>query len=148
MRWVTVTAGIGVLGQASPMVQEMFPGVITASAAAGFVGLLSLANMGGRFFWSSLSDYIGRRATYTIFFLLGAALYASVPATGRAGSVALFVVGYVVIMSMYGGGFATIPAYLRDMFGGGQVGGVYGRLPTPRAPAGALRPVLLDSNPE
>src|SRR5258708_2684495 len=144
MRWVTVTAGIGVLGQASPMVQEMFPGVITASAAAGFVGLLSLANMGGRFFWSSLSDYIGRRATYTIFFLLGAALYASVPATGRAGSVALFVVGYVVIMSMYGGGFATIPAYLRDMVGVVQVGAIHGRLLTAWSTAGVLGPVLVN----
>src|SRR5439155_18886901 len=88
---LNVTAGIGVLGQASPMIQEMFPGAITASAAAGFVGLLSLANMGGRFFWSSLSDYIGRKATYATFFLLGAILYALVPSTGRAGSVALFV---------------------------------------------------------
>ncbi len=144
MLCVNVTAGIGVLGQASPMVQEMFPGVITASAAAGFVGLLSLANMGGRFFWSSLSDYIGRRATYTIFFLLGAALYASVPATGRAGSVALFVVGYVVIMSMYGGGFATIPAYLRDMFGVVQVGAIHGRLLTAWSTAGVLGPVLVN----
>src|ERR1051326_3716416 len=119
---LNVTAGIGVLGQASPMVQEMVPGTITAGAAAGFVGLLSLANMGGRFFWSSLSDYIGRRATYATFFLLGAVLYSSVPSAGHMGSVALFVVGYVVILSMYGGGFATIPAYLRDMYGTMQVG--------------------------
>ena len=139
-----VTAGIGVLGQASPMVQEMFPGVITAGAAAGFVGLLSLANMGGRFFWSSLSDYIGRKATYTVFFLLGAVLYASVPATGRAGSVALFVIGYVIIMSMYGGGFATIPAYLRDMFGVVQVGAIHGRLLTAWSTAGVLGPVLVN----
>src|SRR5690349_2424702 len=112
---MNVTAGIGVLGQASPMIQEMFPGVITAAAAAGFVGLLSLANMAGRFFWSSLSDYIGRKGVYATFFLLGAALYAVVPSTGRAGNVVLFVTGYCIIMSMYGGGFATIPAYLRDM---------------------------------
>jgi MFS family permease len=144
MLCVNVTAGIGVLGQASPMVQEMFPGVITASAAAGFVGLLSLANMGGRFFWSSLSDYIGRKATYAIFFLLGAVLYASVPATGRAGSVALFVLGYAVILSMYGGGFATIPAYLRDMFGVVQVGAIHGRLLTAWSTAGVLGPVLVN----
>src|SRR5262249_35418388 len=99
MLCVNVTAGIGVLGQASPMIQEMFPGVITATAAAGFVGLLSLANMIGRFFWSSLSDYIGRRATYATFFLLGAILYSLVPSSGHAGSVVLFVIGYVVIMS-------------------------------------------------
>jgi MFS family permease len=141
---LNVTAGIGVLGQASPMVQEMFPGVITAGAAAGFVGLLSLANMGGRFFWSSLSDYIGRRPTYMIFFALGALLYASVPATGRAGSVALFVIGYVVIMSMYGGGFATIPAYLRDEFGVIQVGAIHGRLLTAWSTAGVLGPVLVN----
>ena len=141
---LNVTAGIGVLGQASPMVQEMFPGVISASAAAGFVGLLSLANMGGRFFWSSLSDYIGRRATYATFFLLGAALYASVPSAGRAGSVALFVIGYVVIMSMYGGGFATIPAYLRDMFGVVQVGAIHGRLLTAWSVAGVLGPSLVN----
>jgi MFS family permease len=139
-----VTAGIGVLGQASPMIQEMFPGVISASAAAGFVGLLSLANMLGRFFWSSLSDYIGRKATYATFFLLGAVLYASVPATGRAGSVALFVLGYVVIMSMYGGGFATIPAYLRDLFGVVQVGAIHGRLLTAWSTAGVLGPALVN----
>ena len=144
MLCVNVTAGIGVLGQASPMIQEMFPGAITASAAAGFVGLLSLANMGGRFFWSSLSDYIGRKATYATFFLLGAILYALVPSTGRAGSVALFVTGYVIIMSMYGGGFATIPAYLRDMFGTIQVGAIHGRLLTAWSTAGVLGPVLVN----
>jgi MFS family permease len=144
MLCVNVTAGIGVLGQASPMIQEMFPGVITATAAAGFVGLLSLANMVGRFFWSSLSDYIGRKATYATFFLLGAALYALVPSTGHAGSVALFVIGYVVIMSMYGGGFATIPAYLRDMFGTIQVGAIHGRLLTAWSTAGVLGPVLVN----
>ena len=141
---LNVTAGIGVLGQASPMIQEMFPGVISASAAAGFVGLLSLANMGGRFIWSSLSDRIGRRAVYAIFFLLGAALYSLVPATGRAGNVVAFVAGYVVIMSMYGGGFATIPAYLRDMFGTVQVGAIHGRLLTAWSTAGVLGPVLVN----
>ena len=144
MLCLNVTAGIGVLGQASPMIQEMFPGVITASAAAGFVGLLSLANMAGRFFWSSLSDYIGRRATYATFFLLGATLYGLVPATGRARSVVLFVLGYVVIMSMYGGGFATIPAYLRDLFGTLQVGAIHGRLLTAWSTAGVLGPVLVN----
>jgi MFS family permease len=133
-----------VLGQASPMIQEMFPGAITVSAAAGFVGLLSLANMGGRFFWSSLSDLIGRKPTYATFFLLGAVLYATVPTAGRIGSVALFVIGYVIIMSMYGGGFATIPAYLRDMFGTIQVGAIHGRLLTAWSTAGVLGPVLVN----
>jgi MFS family permease len=141
---LNVTAGIGVLGQASPMIQEMFPGAITASAAAGFVGLLSLANMGGRFFWSSTSDYIGRKAVYATFFLLGAALYAIVPATGKAGSVTLFVLGYVLIISMYGGGFATIPAYLRDLFGTIQVGAIHGRLLTAWSLAGIVGPALVN----
>jgi MFS family permease len=144
MLCLNVTAGIGVLGQASAMIQEMFPGSITVSAAAGFVGLLSLANMAGRFFWSSISDYIGRKAVYATFFLLGAGLYAVVPSTGRAGSIVLFVVGYAVIMSMYGGGFATIPAYLRDMFGTVQVGAIHGRLLTAWSTAGILGPVLVN----
>ena len=141
---MNVTAGIGVLSQASPMIQEMFPGVIGAGAAAGFVGLLSLANMSGRFAWSSLSDHLGRQRTYMVYFALGAVLYASIPSTGRAGSVALFVVFYVVIMSMYGGGFATIPAYLRDLFGVMHVGAIHGRLLTAWSTAGVLGPVLVN----
>ena len=141
---MNVTAGIGVLGQASPMIQEMFPGSISVSAAAGFVGLLSLANMAGRFFWSSLSDYIGRKGVYATFFALGALLYAAVPSTGRVGKVGLFVAGYVVILSMYGGGFATIPAYLRDLFGTSQVGAIHGRLLTAWSTAGVLGPVLVN----
>lgn len=141
---MNVTAGIGVLGQASPMIQEMFPGRVTATAAAGFVGLLSLFNMGGRFIWSSISDYIGRRPTYMIFFLLGIALYASIPTIGQMGSVSLFVAGFAVIMSMYGGGFATIPAYLRDVFGTMHVGAIHGRLLTAWSTAGVLGPVLVN----
>ncbi|MEP6618302.1 MAG: OFA family MFS transporter [bacterium] len=144
MLCVNVTAGIGVLGQASAMIQEMFPGRISVGAAAGFVGLLSLANMGGRFAWSSLSDYIGRRVTYALFFSLGAGLYAVIPSVGRLGSVPLFVLGYVIILSMYGGGFATIPAYLRDMFGTMQVGAIHGRLLTAWSTAGVLGPVLVN----
>jgi hypothetical protein len=141
---LNVTAGIGVLGQASAMSQEMFPARITAAAAAGFVGLLSLANMAGRFGWSSLSDVIGRKATYCVFFILGAVLYAAVPSAGRMGSIALFVLCYVVIISMYGGGFATVPAYLRDLFGTMQVGAIHGRLLTAWSAAGILGPVLLN----
>ncbi len=141
---LNVTAGIGVLGQASPMIQEMFPGTISASAAAGFVGLLSLANMVGRFGWSSLSDHIGRKRTYMVYFALGAVLYASVPSTGRAGQVVLFVAFYAVIMSMYGGGFATIPAYLRDEFGTMHVGAIHGRLLTAWSLAGVAGPVLVN----
>ena len=141
---LNVTAGIGVLGQASPMIQEMFPGVIGASAAAGFVGLLSLANMSGRFLWSSLSDFIGRQRTYMVYFALGALLYALIPTTGRIGSVVLFVGFYCVIMTMYGGGFATIPAYLRDLFGVMHVGAIHGRLLTAWSLAGVAGPVLVN----
>src|SRR5271155_162023 len=115
--WLNVTAGIGVLGQASAMSQEMFPGRVSVTAAAGFVGLLSLFNMAGRFFWASTSDYIGRKNTYFCFFVIGAVLYALAPSAGSIGSVTMFVLCFAVIFSMYGGGFATVPAYLRDMFG-------------------------------
>jgi MFS family permease len=141
---MNVTAGIGVLGQASPMIQEIFPGRVTAPAAAGFVGLLSLFNMGGRFIWATASDYLGRRNTYMVFFALGIFLYASVPSLGHVGSVALFVAAFAVILSMYGGGFATIPAYLRDMFGTMNVGAIHGRLLTAWAVAGVLGPVLVN----
>ncbi|MGR8979825.1 MAG: L-lactate MFS transporter [Gammaproteobacteria bacterium] len=141
---LNVTAGIGVLGQASVMIQEMFKGSVTPAAAAGFVGLLSLFNMGGRFIWSSASDYLGRKNTYFIFFLLGAALYAAVPAMGSMGNKSLFVLLYAVIMSMYGGGFSTIPAYLADIFGTRYVGGIHGRLLTAWSTAGVLGPVLVN----
>ena len=141
---MNVTAGIGVLGQASAMIQEMFPGRVTAIAAAGFVGLLSIFNMAGRFVWSSTSDYIGRRSTYMIFFALGIVLYAAVPTIGHLGSVALFVAAYAIILSMYGGGFATIPAYLKDVFGTMHVGAIHGRLLTAWSVAGVLGPVLVN----
>ncbi|TFF21738.1 MFS transporter [Jiella endophytica] len=142
--FLNVTAGIGVLGQASLMSQEMFPGLITAAAASGFVGLLSLFNMGGRFFWATTSDYIGRKNTYMIFFLLGIILYALVPTTGQMGSIVLFVLFYGIILSMYGGGFATIPAYLKDVFGNQYVGAIHGRLLTAWSAAGIVGPVLVN----
>ena len=148
MLWImlcaNVTAGIGVLGQASAMIQETFPGRIGVEAAAGFVGILSLANLSGRFFWSSLSDRIGRRATYLLFFALGALLYASVPFAGHRGSVVMFVVAIVLVLTMYGGGFATIPAYLRDVFGTAEVGAIHGRLLTAWSVAGIVGPVLVN----
>ena len=128
MLCLNVTAGIGVLGQASAMSQEMFPGKVTVVAAAGFVGLLSLFNMLGRFFWASTSDYIGRKNTYFVFMVLGFVLYCAVPHTGSIGSVAAFVLCFLVIISMYGGGFATVPAYLKDMFGTRYVGAIHGLL--------------------
>jgi MFS family permease len=144
MLCVNVTAGIGVIEQASPMIQEMFPGIITAAAAAGFVGLLSLANMSGRFLWSSFSDVIGRRMTYTTFFALGAILYWLIPSTGHSGKPWLFVLACVVVLTMYGGGFATIPAYLRDLFGTMHVGAIHGRILTAWSLAGVLGPGIVN----
>src|SRR6476661_2232533 len=126
------------------MIQEMFKGRITPSAAAGFVGLLSIFNMAGRFGWASLSYRIGRKPTYMCFFALGTALYALVPLTGRTGSVALFVACFCVIISMYGGGFSTIPAYLADVFGTKYVSAVHGRLLTAWSAAGIFGPVLVN----
>lgn len=148
---LNVTAGIGVLGQASVMIQEMFSVdsvpehmVVNAAAAGGFVGLLSLFNMLGRFFWSSLSDRLGRKNTYNVFFMLGAVLYVLVPFAGKTGSVVLFVGCFAVIMSMYGGGFATVPAYLKDLFGTRQVGAIHGRLLLAWSLAAILGPVLVN----
>lgn len=141
---LNVTAGIGVLGQASLMIQEMFRNSVTATAAAGFVGLLSLFNMGGRFVWASASDYLGRKPTYMLFFVVGALLYAAVPFIGQSGNVHLFVLCYAVILSFYGGGFSTIPAYLADTFGTRFVGGIHGRLLTAWSTAGVAGPVLVN----
>ena len=158
---LNVSAGIGVIGMASPMLQEIFGGRLLgldlkfdqlnaaqlgqiAAIAAGFTGLLSLFNIAGRIAWASCSDYIGRKATYFIFFVLGMALYAAAPSAGAAGSVALFVALFCVILTMYGGGFATIPAYLADMFGTQMVGAIHGRLLTAWSVAGILGPVLVN----
>jgi len=141
---LNVTAGIGVLGQASPMIQEIFKGAVSPGAAAGFVGLLSLFNIGGRIAWASLSDYLGRKRTYAVFFSLGALLYASLPPAGRIGSVPLFVGCVCLILTMYGGGFATVPAYLADVFGTQFVGAIHGRLLTAWSMAGVLGPVLVN----
>jgi MFS family permease len=143
---LNVTAGIGILEQASPMIQELFKGRVDPKAAAGFVALLSLFNMGGRFIWSSVSDYIGRKNTYYVFFVLGAILYYLCPRAGVSGwnSVPLFVGIVCVILTMYGGGFATIPAYLRDLFGTMEVGAIHGRLLTAWSVAGICGPVLVN----
>ena len=136
-----VTAGIGLLYSASPMIQALFPHV-NKSAAAGFVGLLSLFNLAGRFLWSSLSDTIGRKATYFIYFVLGCLLYILVPIAAGLGSIGLFIGSAALIISMYGGGFAAVPAYLRDLFGTLQVGAIHGRLLTAWSAAGVAGPLL------
>jgi MFS family permease len=158
---LNVTAGIGILEQASPMIQEMLlvpaatKGIDPASTATiakataplaavagGFVGLLSLFNMLGRVFWSSISDYTGRKGVYFIYLLLGPVLYFLIPIAGRIGSTSFFVVLCSLILTMYGGGFATVPAYLRDLFGTAQVGAIHGRLITAWSVAGVLGPFL------
>ena len=139
---LNVTAGIGILGQASLMCQDMFG--VTAAVGAGYAGLLSLFNMGGRFFWSSLSDRTGRKTIYGVYFLLGAALYSLVPLAQRQQNVATFVLATAIIISMYGGGFATIPAYLRDLFGTMHLGAIHGRLITAWSMAAVLGPQLVN----
>ncbi len=138
-----VTAGIGILEQASPMIQDFFPSV-TAAAAAGYVGLLSLANMSGRFIWSSTSDALGRKPTYMGYLGIGALLYLLVAVAGTT-SVAVFVALTAVIISFYGGGFATVPAYLKDLFGGLQVGAIHGRLLTAWSAAGVAGPLIVNA---
>jgi MFS family permease len=138
-----VTAGIAVLSQASPMIQEIFAGKVTASAAAGFVGLLSIFNLVGRFVWSSSSDYFGRKKTYAIYFGLGMILYLLIPYFGKQQSMSFFVLVCCLIISMYGGGFSTIPAYLKDTFGLVNVGAIHGRLLTAWSTAGILGPTLI-----
>jgi MFS family permease len=163
--WVlclNVSAGIGVIGMASPMLQEIFAGkligmpdltfgqlsaeqkTLIAGIAAGFAGLISLFNIGGRVFWASLSDFIGRKNTYFCFFLLGIALYALAPTFANMGSKAMFVAAFCIILSMYGGGFATVPAYLADMFGTQFVGAIHGRLLTAWSTAGIIGPVVVN----
>ena len=158
---LNVTAGIGILGMASPLIQEVFGGRLIgvdlgindldtaqkaqiAAIAAGFTGLLSLFNICGRFAWASCSDFIGRKATYFIFLILGFILYVSIPSLAHAGHLALFVAAFCVILSMYGGGFATVPAYLADLFGTQMVGAIHGRLLTAWAAAGVFGPILVN----
>ena len=142
-----VTAGIGILEQASPMIQDFFrdgsSSSISAAAAGGFVGVLSIANMAGRFVWSSTSDVIGRKTTYLVYLAVGMALYLTL-ALGGSSSTVLFVLLAAVIISFYGGGFATAPAYLRDLFGTYQVGAIHGRLLTAWAAAGVVGPLIVN----
>jgi MFS family permease len=163
---LNVSAGIGVLAIASPMLQFVFGGGLiglpamklgdlnpdqtraVATIAAGFVGLISLFNIGGRFFWASISDKLGRKLTYATFFVLGVALYAGAPWAAQIGSVALFVIFMCVIVSMYGGGFATVPAYLADVFGTQYVGAIHGRLLTAWSTAGVIGPIVITQIPE
>ncbi len=159
---LNVSAGIGVIGAASPMLQEIFGGALIsqpsigfsalnpdqkksiATIAAAFVGLLSLFNIAGRFFWASMSDKLGRQLTYAIFFGLGILMYALSPTFAHMGSLILFVSAFCIILSMYGGGFATVPAYLADMFGTQFVGAIHGRLLTAWSTAGILGPVVVN----
>ena len=144
--FTNVTAGIGILEQASPMIQDFFKGHILAAAATGFVGLLSLFNMGGRFLWASVSDGIGRKATYFVFLIVGPVLFFVMPYLGsnRLNSVPLFVTVAALAISFYGGGFATIPAYIKDLFGGYNVSAIHGRLLTAWSAAGIVGPLIVN----
>src|ERR1700754_3409289 len=141
-----VTAGIGILERASPIFQDYFPdtGTELAAAAAGFVAILSLANMLGRFVWSTTSDIIGRKNIYRGYLGVGALLYLLITLMGNADH-ALFVIASMLILSFYGAGFATVPAYLRDLFGTYQVGAIHGRLLTAWSTAGVLGPVIVNA---
>jgi MFS family permease len=158
---MNVSAGIGVIGMASPMLQEVFGGNLIGVAkkfgeldakelaavgliAAGFAALISLFNIGGRFVWASFSDKLGRKMTYVVFFVLGGLLYASIPLSAAAGNKLMFVAAVCIILSMYGGGFATVPAYLADIFGTQMVGAIHGRLLTAWATAGIIGPVVVN----
>jgi MFS family permease len=158
---MNVSAGIGVIGMSSPMLQEVFGGALIgvpkhfaeldktqlaaiAAVAGGFTALLSLFNIGGRFVWASLSDKLGRKVTYFVFFVLGGLLYFSIPSSAGAGNKLLFVGAFCIILSMYGGGFSTVPAYLADLFGTQMVGAIHGRLLTAWATAGILGPVVVN----
>jgi MFS family permease len=143
-----VTAGIGILEQAAPMIQDFFRGSggassIEPAAAAGFVGLLSICNMAGRFVWSSTSDVIGRKPMYLGYLGVGMVLYALLATIGHT-TTGLFVLFTGVIISFYGGGFSTVPAYLRDLFGSFQVGAIHGRLLTAWSAAGIAGPLIIN----
>ncbi|MEQ1559339.1 MAG: OFA family MFS transporter [Methyloglobulus sp.] len=158
---MNVSAGIGIIGMSSPMLQEVFGGQLVgiakpyadldkeqlaaiATVAAGFTALLSLFNIGGRFLWASFSDKLGRKMTYIVFFFLGGLLYVSIPESANTGNKLLFVGAFCLILSMYGGGFSTVPAYLADLFGTQMVGAIHGRLLTAWATAGILGPVIVN----
>lgn len=157
--FLNVTAGIGVISMASPMFQEVFgagllgldSGTVldaaqkarVVAAAAGLVGLISLFNSVGRLFWASLSDKLGRKVTYSIFFILGMAVYSALPTLGHMGLAGLFVFAICLILTMYGGGFATVPAYLADIFGTQMVGAIHGRLLTAWSAAGIVGPLVI-----
>lgn len=156
MLCLNVTAGIGVIAVAKTMMKDIFggalPDIVNLEFAASYVLMISAFNMVGRFFWASTSDYIGRKNTYFIFFGLGALLYASIPFAAQAVSVTpsitwlvMFYAATMLIFTMYGGAFATIPAYLADIFGTKYVGGIHGRLLTAWSTAGVLGPLAITS---
>jgi len=162
MLFLNVSAGIGVISMASPLLQEVFAGNLiglpgvgfdaltaaqkgqVATIAAGFAGLLSLFNIAGRLFWATLSDKIGRKNTYFVFFLVGAAIYATIPTLAASLNLVMFLVAACVALTFYGGGFATIPAYLADLFGTQYVGAIHGRLLTAWSCAGLVSPLLIN----
>jgi MFS transporter, OFA family, oxalate/formate antiporter len=139
--FINVAAGIGILSQASPMTQDMFSKSVVQAAAV--VSLISLFNLAGRFFWASMSDYIGRRNTYLIFFAVQALLFVALPRMATLGAYTLFLASWSIIYTMYGGGFATIPAFLADIFGAEYVGAIHGVILTAWSAAAVVGPVII-----
>lgn len=139
--FINVTAGIGILAQASPMMQDLFQK--TAIEAGVVVSLISLFNAGGRFFWASLSDYIGRRNTYVVFFVVQFILFLLIPGFAVRREWAIFESALFVVFTMYGGGFSTIPAFLADMFGAENVGAIHGVILTAWSAAAIAGPVII-----
>ena len=139
--FINVTAGIGILAQASPMMQDMFHR--TALQAAAVVSLISIFNASGRFLWASGSDYIGRRNTYTVFFVAQFVLFLLIPRLAASGNWAVFQASLFIVFTMYGGGFATIPAFLADIFGPANVGAIHGALLTAWSAAAVVGPVII-----
>lgn len=139
--FINVTAGIGILAQASPMMQDMFGR--TPLEAGAIVSIISLFNAGGRFAWASASDVIGRRNTYTIFFVAQLALFLLIPGLAARGNWWLFQVSLFAVFTMYGGGFATIPAFLADIFGPMNVGAIHGAVLTAWSAAAIVGPLVI-----
>ena len=141
MLFINVTVGIGILAQASPMMQDMFHR--TAIQAAAVVSLISIFNAGGRFLWASTSDYIGRRNTYLIFFATQFVLFLVIPGLAASGNWLIFQAALFIVFTMYGGGFATIPAFLADLFGADNVGAIHGALLTSWSAAAVVGPMII-----
>ena len=138
MLFINVTCGIAIIGVASPLLQEVLG--ISALVAAAAVGLMGVFNGAGRIFWASLSDYLTRPIVYIIFFATQAIAFYVLPSITE---IIIFQVILYFIMSCYGGGFASIPAYIGDIFGTKELGAIHGYILTAWAAAGLVGPLII-----